>query len=93
MLSGANLQELSKHLDEVMPKEEVFSYPSTFREDQQQDPKLRIDGVFVNAALQSQWQPTLTILHDPMCEELSDHYPCMIELDRKFGGKNWIVKK
>ena len=88
MLSDVVLQELTKHLDEVLPTQEVYSYPSTFREDQQQDPKLRIDGVFVNAALQAQWQPTLSILHDPMCEELSDHYPCVVELDRKFKEAN-----
>jgi len=91
------LEEVSKFMDEVIPAMETFTYPSTFREDQQEDPKLRIDGVFVNKTLAGKYDAgqVSVINTDPKnpdvekastcfsVEKLSDHYPCLVTLKPK----------
>jgi endonuclease/exonuclease/phosphatase family metal-dependent hydrolase len=91
------LEEVSKFMDEVIPAMETFTYPSTFREDQQEDPKLRIDGVFVNKTLADKYDAgKVSVINtdpeNPDCEKastcfsvekLSDHYPCLVTLNPK----------
>eukprot|EP00658_Telonema_sp_P-2_P002249 TRINITY_DN10859_c0_g1_i10.p2 TRINITY_DN10859_c0_g1~~TRINITY_DN10859_c0_g1_i10.p2 ORF type:complete len:316 (+),score=101.63 TRINITY_DN10859_c0_g1_i10:162-1109(+) len=74
------LEVVSQHMMEVCPTKEMFTYPTTYRDDQQQDPKLRIDGVFANKALLDGHKAVLDIMHNPECEDMSDHYPCMVTL-------------
>jgi endonuclease/exonuclease/phosphatase family metal-dependent hydrolase len=91
------LEEVSKWMDEVVPALETFTYPSTFREDQQEDPKLRIDGIFVNKFLAGKYDAgKVSVINtdpnNPDCEKadtcfsvekLSDHYPCLVTLKPK----------
>jgi endonuclease/exonuclease/phosphatase family metal-dependent hydrolase len=91
------LEEVSTWMDEVIPAMETYTYPSTFRDDQQEDPKLRIDGVFVNKALAGKYDAgKVSIINtdpkNPDCEKgttcfsvekLSDHYPCLVTLTPK----------
>ena len=72
------LEEISKHMQEVVPEEEMATYPTSYRPDQQEDPGLRIDGVFVNKTLAGSFRPKLHIIHSDAVEKLSDHYPLYI---------------
>lgn len=75
------LELVGSHLHELVPVEEMATYPTSFREDQKDDPSLRIDGVFVNEPFGKKYpSATLNIIHNDEVENLSDHYPCYITM-------------
>lgn len=74
---------VSKDLKEVQPKVEKKTYPTSYREDQQEDPGLRIDGVFVNEKLGELYEAECEVVDTSVCETLSDHYPCLVNLKVK----------
>eukprot|EP00656_Telonema_subtile_P020653 TRINITY_DN21734_c0_g1_i1.p1 TRINITY_DN21734_c0_g1~~TRINITY_DN21734_c0_g1_i1.p1 ORF type:complete len:309 (-),score=77.08 TRINITY_DN21734_c0_g1_i1:369-1295(-) len=69
------IQMLCTRVQELLPEDPVFTYPSSKREDQHEDPEMRIDAMFANPSFCTQYESSIRALKEPENETLSDHYP------------------
>jgi endonuclease/exonuclease/phosphatase family metal-dependent hydrolase len=75
---------LDAGLEDVYPEHEEgklpWTYPTRLREDQEDDPRLRIDYVLVNGACRAQMACASHVLTGGVLDTLSDHFPVIVDL-------------